>query len=159
FITGGSTATHAVVSAAAVDGDDRRPTLFLVPLDAPGVTRHHRFATLGLRGCDTAAVGLDASLPDDHRITPVGLGLVGLARALRRERLATCAQLVTGASDALRLAAAFASRRPSGPGRLIDRQAVRHRLAELSSRLYGAQSLLSTAVTQIETGARGDAEV
>jgi alkylation response protein AidB-like acyl-CoA dehydrogenase len=159
YITGGNSATHAIVSAAVVDEARRHPTLFLVPLEYAGVTRSVRFATLGLRGCDTAAIGFDTIVSDEHRVTPIGMGSVGLARALRRERLATCAQLVRGAEDALMLAIAFARQRPSGAHTLIDRQVIRHRLAELSARLYTSQAMLATAIIQIEMGQRCDTEV
>ncbi|MGZ4722766.1 MAG: acyl-CoA dehydrogenase family protein [Ilumatobacteraceae bacterium] len=157
FVTSGSTATHGIVSAVGA-----RPgslVLFLVPLDHPGVLRSPPIATVGMRACDTAALELDLKLDDEWRVGPIGLGVVPLARALRRERFVASVQLVTVATKALGLAIQFARTRRNGGARLMDRQAIRHRLADQAARLRAAQCHVAWLAEQLERNQPCDADV
>jgi alkylation response protein AidB-like acyl-CoA dehydrogenase len=159
YITSGTTATHAIVSAAVPSSNGRQPTLFLVPLDHSGVRRLHRFDTLGMRGSDTAAIDFDLHLPDDHRLTGVGMGLMRLSAALTRERLVGGIQLVVRAADALRFVIAYCRhRRVGGDQRLLDQQAVRHRLADHAARIHAGQAAAVAILHQLERGEHADTE-
>ena len=65
---------------------------------------------------------------------------------LQFERLAICALLLGAAETALGLAAGYARSRPVGSGRLIDKQVIRHRLAEAQADLWNLQSRLDDIV-------------
>lgn len=146
-------ATHAV-ALARVAG---RPAssdlaLFVLPLAAPGATVAGFFPTVGLRSCDVGELHLDAVLPADALLGSPGLGLAYASRLLQFERIAICVQLVAGARRALRLAAAYARRRQSGGGRLIDRQAVRHRLAGFQADVWAAEGALRAVLDEARAG-------
>jgi alkylation response protein AidB-like acyl-CoA dehydrogenase len=148
YITNASTASHAVVSTTAEGGQRSGHALFLVDLDAPGVRRLGAFETVGMRGCDTSALALDVEVDDDARLCEPGLGIVLLTKALQMERILAARQLLTSARLALGLTIAHLRRRAIDDVRLMDRQALRHRLADASVNLLGAEALLSYVATR-----------
>jgi alkylation response protein AidB-like acyl-CoA dehydrogenase len=134
-------ATHGLVLArpeqARGAGD---LALFVVPLDAPGVTVDGYFDAVGIRSCDVGQLTLDADLPGDALLGQPGLGLLYASHLLQFERISICAQLLTSAERAIRLAAAFGRWRAIGESRLIDRQVIRHRLAGCQAELWTLES-------------------
>jgi alkylation response protein AidB-like acyl-CoA dehydrogenase len=140
-------ATHLLVLARE---PTRPPThalsLFLVPLDAPGVRIDGFFATAGLRSCDVGEVSFDVVLGRDALLGASGMGLLYATRLLQFERISICAQLIEAARIALGLAAAHARRRTVFGSRLLDKQAVRHRLASCQAGLWAAEALLERVV-------------
>ncbi|WP_165978421.1 acyl-CoA dehydrogenase family protein [Actinomadura darangshiensis] len=121
-------------------------SLFLLPLDHPGVTVDGFFDTAGLRSCDAGQVTFDATLPDDALLGKAGLGLLYATHLLHFERLGICAQLITAADTALRLAAAYTRQRTTGGRRVMDRQSVRHRLARARAELWNLETRLAHLV-------------
>ena len=146
-------ATHAVV-LARVAGRPRSSdlALLLLPLDAPGVEVTGFFPTVGLRSCDVGAMRIDTELQPDALLGAPGLGLAYASRLLQFERIAICVQLVAGAGRALRLAAAYARRRETGGVRLLDRQAVRHRLAGHQAELWAVEGALRAVLEDAAAG-------
>lgn len=146
-------ATHVVVLARLSDRLDTRDlSLFVVPLGAPGVTIDGYFPALGLSACDVGQVSLDVVVDSCALLGQPGMGLAYLSGLLQFERLSICAQLVTGARTALGLAAAFGRRRMVGTERLLDKQAMRHRLARCQSQLWLAEAALADLVRRTESG-------
>lgn len=146
-------ATHAVVLARVAN----RPSssdlaLFVLPLAAPGVTVAGFFPTVGLRSCDVGELHLDTLLPADALLGSPGLGLAYASRLLQFERIAICVQLIAGARRALQLTAAYARRRRNGGGRLIDLQAVRHRLAGFQAEVWAAEAALRAVLDEARAG-------
>ncbi|MFC6082769.1 acyl-CoA dehydrogenase family protein [Sphaerisporangium aureirubrum] len=121
-------------------------SLFLLPLDHPGVTIDGFFDTMGLHGCDVGQVTFDAELPADALLGNHGVGLLYATHLLQFERLAICAQLIASAATALRLAVAYARRRSIGNDRIMDKQAIRHRLAACQAELWNLEARLAQLV-------------
>ncbi|WP_113699111.1 acyl-CoA dehydrogenase family protein [Nonomuraea lactucae] len=121
-------------------------SLFLLPLDHPGVSVDGFFETMGLHACDVGQVTFDAKLPADALLGNRGIGLLYATHLLQFERLAICAQLIGTADVALRLAVAYARRRSLGEQRVMDKQAVRHRLAACRAELWNLESRLEHLV-------------
>jgi alkylation response protein AidB-like acyl-CoA dehydrogenase len=144
FITNAGRATHALVLAKGGLGAAGF-TLFLVPLDHPGVTVTGFFRTLGMRSVDTGAIELDTALPDQMVVGPPGAGLGMMLRMLDFERLAAATGLVAGARHTLRLAAAYMRQRTQFGKRLFDHQALRHRLADSWVQVESAAALVDRA--------------
>lgn len=114
-------------------------SLFLLPLDHPGVSVDGFFDTVGLRGCDAGQVTFDATLQSDALLGKPSIGLLYATHLLQFERLAICAQLTAAADTALRLAVAYARRRTTGDARIMDKQAIRHRLATCRAELWNLE--------------------
>jgi alkylation response protein AidB-like acyl-CoA dehydrogenase len=150
FISNVGTATHAVVlarvgSPAGVDAADGL-SLFILPLDLPGVRIDGFFDMSGARACDVGQISIDAALPADALLGRQGLGLLYASHLLQFERMAICAQLLAAAQTALGLATAYARRRTVGGGRVMDKQVIRHRLALGHADLWNLQSRLASLI-------------
>ncbi|MGA8113819.1 MAG: acyl-CoA dehydrogenase family protein [Actinocatenispora sp.] len=146
-------ATHALVLAGQPDrADPRNLSLFVVGLDTPGATIDGFFPAAGLDACDVGQLTLDAVVPDDALLGSSGMGLAYLSRLLQFERLSICAQLISGARTTIGLAVAFARRREMGPGRLMDLQTIRHRLARCQSQLWMLEGALRDLVARTQDG-------
>lgn len=146
-------ATHAVVLARVADRPHTSDlALFVLALDAPGVTVAGFFRTVGLRSCDVGELHVDAELAADALLGSPGLGLAYASRLLQFERIAICVQLIAGTRRALRLTAAYARRRHTGGVRLLDRQAVRHRLADYQAELWAVEGALRAVLDDARAG-------
>jgi alkylation response protein AidB-like acyl-CoA dehydrogenase len=159
FISDGSLATHAVVSATAVDTRRSGHTLFLVALDAPGVRRQGGYGTLGMRGCDTSLLSFDVDVDDEARLCRVGSGGLHISRVLQMERLLGSRQVLTSARQALAYGVAFLRSRAIDGVRLIDRQALRHRLADCAVDLLAAEALVAHVAARVAAGAPAAREI
>ncbi len=147
-------ATHALILAGLEQRlDPRDLSLFVVALDNPGVVVDGYFPVLGLASCDVGQLSIDAVVPDDALLGSSGMGLAYLTRLLQFERLSICAQLIVGARTTLELAAAFARRRLIGTERLLDKQAVRHRLSHCQAQLWMLDAALRDLVHRTRSGA------
>ena len=137
-------ATHAVLLArtdAAQNAADL--SLFIVPLDTPGVTIDGFFDSSGVQACDVGQLTVDAHLPQAALLGSPGLGLLYASHLLQFERLGICALLLAGGESALELAAGFARRRHTDGGRVIDKQVIRHHLATARAELWNLQGRLA----------------
>jgi alkylation response protein AidB-like acyl-CoA dehydrogenase len=124
--------------------------LFIVPLDAPGVTIDRYFDAVGIAACDVGQVSFDTVVPADAVLGNPGLGMMYATHLLNFERISICAQLLASAELSLRLAVAYARRRTVGGARIFDRQAIRHRLAGCQAELWTLQGRLAELVARIE---------
>src|SRR5918912_4317529 len=76
-------------------------TLFLVPMDAPGVVREQRLQKLGHHASDTALLAFqDVRVPDSAVLGQVGKGFYHIMWELQGERLIGAAGAVAGAQRA-----------------------------------------------------------
>jgi alkylation response protein AidB-like acyl-CoA dehydrogenase len=117
-------------------------SLFIVPLDSPGVSVDGYFGAMGALACDVGQVSLQAELPHDALLGQAGLGMLYASHLLSFERISICAQLLTAAGAALRLAVAYARWRLVDGSRVMDRQVIRHRLAACQAELWNLESRL-----------------
>ncbi len=153
FISNAATATHALVLARGPDlPPGRNLCLVVVPLAGPGVEVTGSYPKLGGDDCDASEVLFDVDLAGDAVLGRPGLGLVYVMKALQQERIAVSAQLVAATRASLRLAVAYMRRRTQFGRRLIDHQALRHRVADATSRLWAAESFLAAVVQAAVAG-------
>ena len=86
-------------------------TLFLVPMDAPGVIREKKLEKLGMHASDTALLAFqDVRVPDTAVLGQVGKGFYHIMWELQGERLIGAAGCVAGAQRVLRADAAVRAR-------------------------------------------------
>jgi alkylation response protein AidB-like acyl-CoA dehydrogenase len=148
YVSLGPVADFALVLCRTATADHpaaARLALFLVP--ASGMRVIKPLQKLGLSSLSTAWMGIDAHVPDEAMMGRPGLGLLVATHALSHERFAAAAQLVGLCLRAIDLATAHLHRRTQFGRPLIEHQALRLRLADLSAQLtvlrhgvYGAAS-------------------
>lgn len=151
FTTNVGRATHVMVLARTGPGENAF-TLFVVPLERPGVRVTRFFDTLGVRSADTGGVEFDVRLTEDEVVGRVDAGLMYALKLLDYERLAATVGLVAVGRAALGMAAVHLRERTQFGKRLFDHQALAHRLADRWAEVESAAALLDTACRT----ARGD---
>lgn len=105
--------------------------VMLVPRDGLRVAR--RLKPVSCRALETVRLEIDAHVPDDALIGRAGAGLFVATWGLTHERLASSAQIVGAAELGVRLTTTHLHRRRQFGALLIERQALRLRLAELAA--------------------------
>jgi alkylation response protein AidB-like acyl-CoA dehydrogenase len=147
FITNGQRADAIVLltttdAAAGYDGF----TLFLVPMDSPGVIREQSLEKLGMHASDTALLAFeDVSVPASAVLGQVGRGFYHIMWELQGERLIGAAAAVAWAERAFEAAVAYASERTAF-GRPIGKlQSIRHKLAEMATKIEAARDMVYTS--------------
>src|SRR5689334_3756554 len=138
FITNGAIADVYFVAARVESGtDDRRHrgiSMFLVERDTPGFTVSRTLDKMGMRASDTAELSFqDMRVPADHLLGHEGVGFYEVMRVFQRERLVAGVHAVAMAERALADTIAYVRERQAFGGPLSDKQAVRHRLAEMAT--------------------------
>jgi alkylation response protein AidB-like acyl-CoA dehydrogenase len=157
FITNGHRA-HAIVlvtktdvtpTAAAHDGF----TLFLVPMDLPGVIREKRLQKLGMHASDTALLAFqDVRVPESAVLGSVGKGFYHIMWELQGERLIGAAGAVAGAQHVFDRTLQYAKERQAF-GRAIGHfQAIRHKFADMATKIETARQLVYTTAWRFQNG-------
>lgn len=149
YVSLGASADFALVPFRAASGEEpphRQVTVALVPTRDVKIVKRHKPA--GARSLDTVRVSIDAHVPEEAVVGRRGAGLHVLTWGLTHERLTSVAQVVGATSFALGLAAAHLHRRRVAGERLIDKQALRLRLADLASQV----SVLRLAMYSVASG-------
>lgn len=154
YVSLGGAADFALVPfrSSAHNGAHRAQlTVALVPGDMLEVRKRH--VPAGLRGLETVRLSVDAQVSTDAVLGKPGAGLRVLTWGLTHERLVSAAQAVGLASLAIGLATAHLERRRVGGQRLMERQALRLRLADLASEVSVLQLALHARVASgVSTG-------
>jgi alkylation response protein AidB-like acyl-CoA dehydrogenase len=120
-------------------------TLFLVPMDAPGVIREKKLQKLGMRSSDTALLAFqDVRVPASAVLGQVGKGFYQIMWELQGERLIGAAAAVGWAERAFELALTFAGERTTFGRPIGKHQAIRHKLAAMSTKLEAARDMVYT---------------
>src|SRR5438552_7880574 len=116
-------------------------TAFLVPMDAPGITRTARADSLGVRGLGCMDLDLDVTVADDQVLGRVDQGF-GLATwALQGGRVAIAAQALGIGEAALAEAIAHARQRVQFGKPIASYQAIQWMLADMATELEAARML------------------
>jgi len=105
-------------------------TLFLVPMDLPGVIREKRLEKLGNHASDTALLAFqDVRVPDSAVLGQIGKGFYHIMWELQGERLIGAAGAVAGAQHVF--------------DRAIGHfQVIRHKFAEMATKIETARQLV-----------------
>ena len=120
-------------------------TLFLVPMDAPGVIREKRLKKLGMHASDTALLAFqDVRFLASAVLGEVGKGFYHIMWELQGERLIGCAAAVGWAERALELALQFAGERVTFGKPIAKHQAIRHKLATMATKIEAARDMTYT---------------
>ena len=154
WITNGSRAGVVVLFAKTDRSDPETITQFVVPTDTAGLSVGDPETKLGLRASDTVPLTFDdVHIPAEHRLTPEGEGLKAALSILTGGRIGVAAMAVGVAQAALDDALAYAREREQFGGPIADIQTVRHRLAEMATRVRAGRLLTRDAADREDRGA------
>jgi butyryl-CoA dehydrogenase len=116
-------------------------TAFLVPMDAPGITRASRDDSLGVRGLGCMDLELDLHVSDDQVLGPVDQGFPLAMWALQGGRVAIAAQALGIGEASLAEALAYSKERQTFGQPIATYQAVQWMLADMATELQAARLL------------------
>src|ERR1700716_2926983 len=154
FITNGHRA-HAIVLVTKTDPDAGHGgiTLFLVPMDLPGVIREKKLEKLGMHASDTALLAFqDVRVPASAMLGEEGKGFYHIMWELQGERLIGAAGCVAGAQRCFDRTLEYAKERTAF-GRPIGRfQAIRHKFAEMATKIETARQMVYTTAWRFQNG-------
>ncbi|MEH0396128.1 acyl-CoA dehydrogenase family protein [Streptomyces sp. NPDC052503] len=127
-------------------------SLLVIDSDLPGVDRTPQ-RTLGWRSAGTAAITFNAvRVPADRIVGQLDHGFYYLMRGLQLERLVAAVLAVSGAERSLDDLCAFLRERSTAGTALAERQALVHRIADLSTDLAATRQLVHHTAWLYEHG-------
>ncbi len=157
FITNGATADLFFVAARVGSGDaDKRHrgiSMFLVERETPGFTVSRTLDKMGMRASDTAELAFqDMRVPAENLLGREGVGFYEVMRVFQRERLVAGLHCVAMGARALEDTIAYVKERQAFGGPLADKQAVRHKIADLATYLEAARCMTYAAWLKFVAG-------
>ncbi len=128
-------------------------TLFLVPMDAPGVIREKRLEKLGMHSSDTALLAFqDVRVPDTAVLGQVGKGFYHIMWELQGERLIGAAGSVAGAQLCMDRTLKYALERTAFGKQIGKFQVIRHKFAEMATKIEAARQLVYMTAWRFQNG-------
>jgi len=154
YITNGHRADYIVlVTKTDPDAGYDGFTLFLVDMDLPGVIRERKLQKLGMHASDTALLAFDdVRVPADAVLGQVGKGFYHIMWELQGERLIGAAGCVAGAQRAFDKTLAYALERKAFGRQIGKFQVIRHKFAEMATKIEGARQLNYTTAWRFANG-------
>jgi citronellyl-CoA dehydrogenase len=128
-------------------------TLFLVPMDAPGVIREKRLQKLGMHASDTALLAFaDVRVPASAVLGEVGKGFYHIMWELQGERLIGAAGSVAGGQRVFEQTLQYAQERMAFGRKIGSFQVIRHKFAEMATKLETARQLVYATAWRVQNG-------
>ncbi|MFF5898538.1 acyl-CoA dehydrogenase family protein [Streptomyces argenteolus] len=154
FITNGTWADVVLLFARTNDTPGHRGvSAFLVPADAPGLTRRTVHGKLGLRGQATAELVLeDVRVPASTLLGPEGKGFSIAMSALAKGRMSVAAGCVGIAQAALDAAVRYAGEREQFGKPIASYQLVQELISDISVDVDAARMLTWRVADLIDRG-------
>ena len=158
FITNGVYGDLYFVAARTGPGTPARRhdgiSMFLVERGLPGFTVSRKLDKMGMRASDTAELAFqDCPVPAQNLLGVEGRGFQQLAAGLQRERIMAAVLALAGADQALEDTLRYLGERIAFGEPLAQRQALRHRVADLATELEAARQLVYHAASLYADGA------
>jgi alkylation response protein AidB-like acyl-CoA dehydrogenase len=157
FITNGVHGDLYFVAARTGDGTPGRRhdglSMFLVERGWPGFAVSRKLDKMGMRASDTAELAFEqCPVPAGNLLGVEGRGFQQLAAGLQRERIMAAVLALSGAARALDDTAAYLRQRHAFGAPLAQKQALRHRMAELATEVEAARHLVYRAAALYNAG-------
>lgn len=128
-------------------------TLFLVPMDAPGVIREKRLQKLGMHASDTALLAFqDVRVPASAVLGQVGKGFYHIMWELQGERLIGAAGCVAGAQHCFDQTLKYAMERKAFGREIGKFQVTRHKFAEMATKIETARQMVYMTAWRFQNG-------
>jgi alkylation response protein AidB-like acyl-CoA dehydrogenase len=154
FITNGHRADFILlVTKTDPDAGYDGFSLFLVDMDLPGVIREKRLEKLGMHASDTALLAFqDVRVPPEALLGQEGKGFYHVMWELQGERLIGAAGCVAAAQRCFERTLQYAKERTAF-GRPIGKfQAIRHKFADMATKIEAGRQMVYTAAWRFENG-------
>jgi alkylation response protein AidB-like acyl-CoA dehydrogenase len=154
FITNGHRADVIVlVTKTDVNAGYDGFTLFLVPMDLPGVIREKKLQKLGMHASDTALLAFqDVRVPESAVLGQVGKGFYHIMWELQGERLIGAAGSVAGAQHVFDRTLQYAKERTAFGRPIGNFQVIRHKFAEMATKIEAARQMVYTTAWRFQEG-------
>src|SRR5437764_383496 len=154
FITNGHRA-HAIGLVTKTDPDAGYDgfSLFLVPMDTPGVIREKRLQKLGMHSSDTALLAFqDVRVPESAVLGQPGKGFYHIMWELQGERLIGASGSVAGAQHVFDRTLQYAKERTAFGRPIGNFQVIRHKFAEMATKIETARQMVYTTAWRFQNG-------
>src|ERR1700689_1767849 len=157
YITNGIRAHAIVLVTKTGDGQDPNGhegfTLFLVPMDTPGVIREKSLKKLGMHASDTALLAFqDVRVPSTAVLGQVGKGFYHIMWELQGERLIGAAGMVAGAQKCFERTLQYAHERKAFGREIGKFQVIRHKFAEMATKIESARQMTYITAWRFNNG-------
>jgi len=128
-------------------------TLFLVPMDAPGVIKEKKLEKLGMHASDTALLAFqDVRVPESAVLGQVGKGFYHIMWELQGERLIGAAGCVSGAQRCFDRTLQYAQERTAFGRQIGKFQVIRHKFAEMATKIESARQMTYVTAWRFQNG-------
>lgn len=163
FITSGCRA-DIVVTAVRTDADASKRhlglSLLVIERGTPGFSASRKLRKTGWWASDTAELSFeDCRVPVENRLGDEGSGFFAILSNFAAERLLLSAQCVAVAQLAYDESVAYARSRRAFGKPLTGFQVLRHKLADMATRLIAVRALVSDIAVRHTRGQSGMSEV
>ncbi|HEY3064308.1 MAG TPA: acyl-CoA dehydrogenase family protein [Methylomirabilota bacterium] len=157
FITNGALADLYFVAARVTAGHaeqrHRGISMFVVERETPGFTVGRTLDKMGMRASDTAELAFqDARVPAANLLGREGVGFYEVMRVFQRERLVAGLHAVSMAQRALDDTIAYVRERHAFGAPLAEKQAIRHKLADMATAIEAGRWLTYAACVKYQAG-------
>jgi alkylation response protein AidB-like acyl-CoA dehydrogenase len=128
-------------------------TLFLVPMDSPGVIREKKLQKMGMHASDTALLAFqDVRVPSTAVLGQVGKGFYHIMWELQGERMIGAAGSVAGAQKCFDRTLEYAKERKAFGKKIGEFQVIRHKFAEMATKIETARQLVYITAWRFANG-------
>jgi alkylation response protein AidB-like acyl-CoA dehydrogenase len=128
-------------------------TLFLVPMDSPGVIREKKLQKMGMHASDTALLAFqDVRVPASAVLGEVGKGFYHIMWELQGERMIGAAGSVAGAQKCFEQTLKYAKERQAFGKPIGQFQVIRHKFAEMATKIETARQLVYMTAWRFANG-------
>jgi alkylation response protein AidB-like acyl-CoA dehydrogenase len=154
YITNGHRA-DAIVLVTKNDADAGYEgfTLFIVPMDTPGVIREEKLRKMGMHASDTALLAFqDVRVPDTAVLGQVGKGFFHIMWELQGERMIGAAGCVSAAQAVFDRTLQYANERSAFGKPIAKFQAIRHKFAEMATKIEAGRQMTYVTAWRFANG-------
>jgi len=160
FITGGMKSDYFVVAARTGGEGLAGISLIFVEADAPGFSRTEIDRKMGWWCSDTATLHFDGCrVPAENMMGEENRGFIAVMENFNHERIALIAGSLGMMKACLDHSIAWAKDRVTFGKPLIERQVIRHKVADMSARIDALEALLNQICWVVNEGEMPVAEI
>src|SRR4030081_3410371 len=128
-------------------------TLFLVPMDSPGVIREKKLQKMGMHASDTALLAFqDVRVPESAVLGQIGKGFYHIMWELQGERMIGAAGCVAGAQKCFEHTLTYAKEREAFGKAIGHFQVIRHKFAEMATKIETARQMVYVTAWRFNNG-------
>lgn len=160
FITGGMTSDYFVIPARTGGPGLSGISLFFVEADTPGFSRSALPRKMGWWCSDQATLFLDdVRVPAENMMGEEDKGFIAIMENFNLERVALIAAMLGMMKACFDDSLAWAQERETFGKKMIRHQVIRHKLADISTRIDAVEALLNVICHNVNEGPMPVAEI